>query len=100
MSEIKTEADAETVRKPLRVALDPRGEQLSSQAFAKLLETAGRDVVFFIGGAEGFSAEFCRRADRVVALSKMTMPHELARLALVEQIYRAFCALRGHPYPK
>ena len=100
MSEIKTEADAETVRKPLRVALDPRGEQLSSEAFAKLLETAGRDVAFFIGGAEGFSADFRKRADRVIALSKMTMPHELARLVLVEQLYRAFCALRGHPYPK
>ncbi len=100
LTEIKGEADAQALTKPLRVAIDPRGQHLSSEAFAKLLETAGRDVAFFVGGAEGFSPGFRKQADRVVALSKMTMPHELARLVLVEQLYRAFTILRGHPYPK
>ena len=100
MTEMKGEADAAAVQKPLRIVLDPLGKQLSSDALAKLLETAGRDVAFFVGGAEGFSDDFRGRADRLLSLSEMTLPHELARLVLVEQLYRAFTILRGHPYPK
>ncbi len=100
MVEMKAEADAAAVQKPLRIALDPLGKQMTSEALAKLLETAGRDVAFFVGGAEGFSDEFRGQADRLLSLSKMTLPHELARLVLVEQLYRAFTILRGHPYPK
>lgn len=100
MAEIKNEADAANLQKPLRIALDPAGKQMSSEALAKLVETAGRDLAFFVGGAEGFSDEFRSGADRLLSLSKMTLPHELARLVLVEQLYRAFTILRGHPYPK
>ena len=100
MTEIRGEADAVAIQKPLRIALDPLGKQLSSDGLAKLLETAGRDIIFFVGGAEGFSDDFRGQADRLLSLSEMTLPHELARLVLVEQVYRAFTILRGHPYPK
>lgn len=100
MREIKSEKDVAALGKPLRVALDPAGEALDSEAFARMIESAGRDVAFFIGGAEGFSKEFIASADRVLSLSRMTLPHELARLVLAEQIYRAFMILAGHPYPR
>jgi 23S rRNA (pseudouridine1915-N3)-methyltransferase len=51
-----------------------------------------------VGGADGFSTEFKRQADLLLSFSRMTMPHELARVVLLEQIYRAFTILRGHPY--
>jgi 23S rRNA (pseudouridine1915-N3)-methyltransferase len=57
-------------------------------------------MVFVIGGADGLPAEWRTRADLLLGLSAMTMPHELARVVLAEQIYRAFTALRGHPYPR
>ncbi len=97
--EIKSEKDAPR-SKALRVALDPRGEVMGSQRFAEFLEGAQRDVAFFVGGAEGWSEEFRRDADRLLRLSEMTLPHELARVLLVEQIYRAFTILSGHPYNK
>ena len=100
MREIKSAKDAATVGKPLRIALDPAGEALDSDAFARLIESAGRDIAFFVGGPEGFSKEFPASTDRVISLSKMVLPHELARLVLVEQIYRAFMILSGHPYPR
>jgi 23S rRNA (pseudouridine1915-N3)-methyltransferase len=95
--EIKSEKDAPET-KALRVALDPRGETLDSAELAALLEGAQRDVAFYIGGADGWTDEFRRGADRLLSLSKMTLPHELARVVLVEQIYRAFSILSGHPY--
>jgi len=85
------------------VACDERGEELTTKELAGLIEqrTAaggpGR-LIFLIGGAEGLSEEVRKRADRIVALSKMTLPHELARVVLVEQIYRAHSMLRNHPY--
>jgi 23S rRNA (pseudouridine1915-N3)-methyltransferase len=57
-------------------------------------------VAFYIGGAEGFSAKFKESADRLLSLSQMTLPHELARVMLLEQLYRAFTILGGHPYAK
>lgn len=95
--EIKSEKDAPET-KALRIALDPRGEPLDSAELAALLEGAQRDVAFYIGGADGWTDEFRRGADRLLSLSKMTLPHELARVVLVEQIYRAFTILSGHPY--
>jgi 23S rRNA (pseudouridine1915-N3)-methyltransferase len=56
--------------------------------------------VFAVGGHAGFSEEWRKRADLLVSLSAMTMPHELARAVLAEQIYRAFTIMRGHPYPR
>ena len=76
---------------------------MDSAGFAKLIASAemeGRDLLFLIGGHDGFPAGWSERADRLISLSKMTFPHELARAMLAEQIYRAFATLRGHPYPR
>jgi 23S rRNA (pseudouridine1915-N3)-methyltransferase len=85
------------------VALDERGKALSSVDFAKWLgrqQDTGRDVAFVIGGDEGLSDEVRGKAALVLSLSAMTLPHRLARLVLVEQVYRAFSILRGEPYHK
>lgn len=86
-----------------KILLDPAGRALDSAAFISLVEKAereGRDMVFVIGGAEGLPQDWKPRADMLLGLSPMTMPHELARVVLAEQIYRALTALRGHPYPR
>jgi len=86
-----------------KILLDPTGRALDSAGFIALVEKTereARDMVFVIGGAEGLPAEWKPRADLLLGLSPMTMPHELARVVLAEQIYRALTALRGHPYPR
>jgi 23S rRNA (pseudouridine1915-N3)-methyltransferase len=86
-----------------KLALDPSGRELDSAGFAALIEQAemqGRDLVFLIGAHDGLPAEWRARADQRISLSKLTYPHELARVVLLEQIYRAFATLRGHPYPR
>jgi len=100
MREIKNEAAAEKYSRALKVVLDPAGRQMSSWELASFLEKAQKDVAFFVGGAEGFSDAFRARAGRLLSLSKMTLPHELARAVLAEQLYRAFAILRNHPYPR
>jgi 23S rRNA (pseudouridine1915-N3)-methyltransferase len=83
--------------------LDPLGRTLDSAAFADLIakaEMTGRDLVFAVGGHDGLPPGWRERADLLVSLSALTMPHELARAVLAEQIYRAFTMLRGHPYPR
>lgn len=100
MRQIRDESAAAAYQRALRVVLDPAGEQITSQALASLLEKAGRDVAFFVGGADGFSESFRAGAGRLLSLSKMTLPHELARVILAEQIYRAFTILHNHPYPR
>jgi 23S rRNA (pseudouridine1915-N3)-methyltransferase len=85
------------------VALDERGTLIDSTELARLVATArdaGRELVFGIGGDEGLDASVRDRAWKVVALSRMTLPHRLARLVLIEQLYRAFSILRGEPYHK
>jgi 23S rRNA (pseudouridine1915-N3)-methyltransferase len=86
-----------------RIFLDPAGKPMDSAAFAHLVaraEMEARDLVFLIGGHDGLPAGWAARADQLVSLSAMTFPHELARVMLAEQIYRAFANLRGHPYPR
>jgi 23S rRNA (pseudouridine1915-N3)-methyltransferase len=86
-----------------KILLDPAGQSLNSSAFAKLFSKAemlGRDLVFVVGGHDGLPLEWKEHADILVSLSAMTMPHELARAVLAEQIYRAFTMLRNHPYPR
>lgn len=84
------------------VLLDERGEQLDTTAFAGWLGTwrdrGERHVAFLIGGAHGFGDADRRRADRVLALSRLTLPHRLAQLLLCEQLYRVGTLLAGHPY--
>lgn len=100
--------EAETLLGKLRpeswlVALDERGTLLDSVELSRLVATArdaGRELVFCIGGDEGLDASVRDRAWKVVALSRMTLPHRLARLVLMEQLYRSFSMLRGEPYHK
>jgi len=85
-----------TVQKGARlIALDERGRQLTTAQFAKLL---ARPAAFVIGGADGLSAATRSDADLVLGLSAMTLPHALAQVILLEQIYRAATLLIGHPY--
>ncbi len=84
------------------VLLDSRGKELSSEEIA---ETIGRvrdggtqRIVFAIGPADGWSAEARRRANLMLAFGRITLPHQLARVVLAEQVYRAFTILAGHPY--
>jgi len=83
------------------VLLDSRGKQLSSEEFAEFVEREQLSAVpllFAIGGSDGFNEEARLRAGAALSLGKMTLPHELARVVLVEQIYRAFTILKNHPY--
>jgi 23S rRNA (pseudouridine1915-N3)-methyltransferase len=84
------------------VLLDSRGKEFSSQHFAKFLadyqDHNPLPLMFVIGGADGFSDEARAAAQHVISLGKITMPHELARVVLLEQVYRAFTILKGHPY--
>jgi 23S rRNA (pseudouridine1915-N3)-methyltransferase len=86
------------------VLLDAAGKQFTSSQFAKWLathrDTGLRELVFLCGDADGFPAELRAAGRHKISLSTLTMPHELARVLLAEQIYRAFAILAGHPYPK
>ena len=82
--------------------LDSRGKQLSSEELAQFLrerqERNPAPLVFAIGPADGFSEATRGQADYLLSLGKMTLAHELARAVVLEQLYRAFTILKGHPY--
>jgi 23S rRNA (pseudouridine1915-N3)-methyltransferase len=83
------------------VALDERGVNLDSAAFAGQVQAwrnGGRNIVFVLGGADGLSAEMKQRATLTLAFGAATWPHQLARIMLLEQLYRAVTILTGHPY--
>jgi 23S rRNA (pseudouridine1915-N3)-methyltransferase len=83
------------------VALSRAGEAWTSAALAEWTarwELDGRDVAFAIGGAEALPETVLERAERVWSLSPLTLPHELARVILYEQLYRAYTIRRGEPY--
>ncbi|HYA97816.1 MAG TPA: 23S rRNA (pseudouridine(1915)-N(3))-methyltransferase RlmH [Methylomirabilota bacterium] len=86
------------------VLLDAGGRQPDSEEFAKWLarlrDTGTRELVFLCGSAEGFPEELRRRAQHKLSLGAITLSHELARVVLAEQIYRALAILSGSPYPK
>lgn len=86
------------------VILDERGKNLTSVAVGDLIRSqmnAGvRSMVFVIGGAFGFSEKVRQRADLVLSLSALTLPHQLARLVLVEQLYRSYTMVKGISYHK
>lgn len=101
--------EAERVRSRIKpgahlVALCERGEQLDSLALsgrlAELDHAGHREVVFVIGGANGLDPALLASADWRLGLSRLTLPHQLARLFLVEQLYRAERIRRGEPYHK
>ncbi|MBA4377717.1 MAG: hypothetical protein C0395_03545 [Gemmatimonas sp.] len=81
----------------LTVALDERGDAVSSRDLAALLGAHG-SLAFLIGGPDGLSPATRERADRLLSLSPLTFTHETARFLLLEQIYRGLAILRGHPY--
>jgi len=87
---------------PVLVLLDSRGKQLTSEELAAYIESQQsadvQQLMFAIGPADGFSDEGRSRASKLLSLGKMTLPHELARVVLLEQLYRAFTILRKHPY--
>lgn len=83
------------------VALDERGRELSTRELAAWLGErmqAGRDTVFALGGPDGLAAPVLERSDFTWSLSRLTLPHALARVILAEQLYRAHTLLSGHPY--
>jgi 23S rRNA (pseudouridine1915-N3)-methyltransferase len=85
------------------VALARSGRAVSSAQFARQVErwrVAARDVAFVIGGAYGLAQPLIKDATMALSLSSMTLPHELARVVLLEQLYRAGTMLRGEPYHK
>ena len=86
------------------IVLDRTGRQYSSEGFASMLEKMSAEtkglVCFVIGGPLGLSKEVLNRADQVMSISDMTLTHEMARLILTEQIYRAFTIIKGHRYHK
>jgi 23S rRNA (pseudouridine1915-N3)-methyltransferase len=96
-----TEKSAGRTR-PAFVLLDQRGRQFSSEEFAELLrdqqDRGTQYLLFAIGPADGFSRQARQTADLVLSFGKITLAHELARVVLLEQLYRAFTILKGHPY--
>ena len=84
------------------IMLDERGKSVSSEAFASQLgrwRDDGRQAVgFVIGGADGIDPDFVKSADLVLSFSPMVWPHQLVRIMLAEQLYRATTILSGHPY--
>ncbi len=108
ISEVR-DADAATKkldadRAATLVLLDAAGKNLDSNALAKwigeLRDRGTRELIFLCGDAEGFPDGLRRRAHQKLSLSPMTFSHELARVMLAEQLYRAFAILSGSPYPK
>ena len=87
---------------PELVLLDNRGKEMASEELAEFIEAHQsadiQQLIFAIGPADGFSDSTRRSASKLISLGKMTLPHELARIVLLEQIYRAFTILKKHPY--
>lgn len=87
---------------PVLVALDSRGKLWTSEELAEFIrrhmEQGTQELVFAIGPADGWAPEADRRAQQMFSLGRITLPHELARVVLAEQIYRAFAILNNHPY--
>lgn len=109
--EVTEVRDAEAARKKLDadraavvVLLDAAGKGLDSNSFAKWLgqhrDRGTRELIFLCGDAEGFPDSLRQRVRERISLSAMTFSHELARVMLAEQLYRAFAILSGSPYPK
>jgi 23S rRNA (pseudouridine1915-N3)-methyltransferase len=81
------------------IALDEKGEEITSMQFSTLFENSA-DIRFFIGGAYGFEEQFLHRTKRVISLSRLTYAHKIAKVILLEQIYRGLCIKNNHPYHK
>ena len=93
-----------TASDPFVIALDERGREMDSLQMAEFIEkqrlAGAKQITFVIGGHNGLSDAVRKRANFVLALSRMTLTHELARVLLVEQVYRAFTIIYDLPYQK
>lgn len=85
--------------KGFNVILHPDGKIIDSYEFSKLLDDKIA-IKFFIGGAYGFENDFLKNSDAVISLGNITMSHKIAKVVLLEQIYRGFSILSNHPYHK
>ena len=87
---------------PVLVLLDSRGRQLTSEEIANFLEYhqshGTQELLFAVGPADGWSETTRAAANNILSFGKITLPHELARVVLLEQLYRGFTILKGHPY--
>ena len=87
---------------PVLVLLDNRGKEMTSEQLAGFIEAQqsadAQQLIFAIGPADGFNDATRKSASKLISFGKMTLPHELARVVLLEQIYRAFTILKKHPY--
>ena len=87
---------------PVLVLLDSRGRQLTSEEIANFLEYhqshGTQELLFAVGPADGWSETTRAAANNILSFGKVTLPHELARVVLLEQLYRGFTILKGHPY--
>ena len=104
--QIKTR-EGELILKNIRntddvILLDERGKEYSSMELARILQDkmtyGGRDIVYVIGGAYGFSDAVYSRANSKLSLSRMTFSHQMVRAIFAEQLYRAFTIIKGEPY--
>jgi len=94
-----------SIKSPTKlIALDEKGQKFSSISFAKTIEKiiveGNSDITFLIGGPNGLSENLIKKSNLVLSLSLMTFPHLMARIILIEQIYRAESIINNHPYHK
>lgn len=86
------------------IAMDGRGEQTTSEELAELIKAKGiegtKEISFLIGGSHGHTDELRARADKILSFGRITLPHQLFRVVLAEQIYRALTIIAGTPYNK
>jgi 23S rRNA (pseudouridine1915-N3)-methyltransferase len=88
----------------INVLLDPEGTELTSQQMAKEIESwqvsGTREVTFIVGGPNGVSRELAAQASKRWSLSRLTLTHEMSRVLLLEQLYRAYTIIHGLPYQR
>ena len=101
----KKKSEAQSLDKYIRntflICLDERGDSFDSMNFSKkLLHLFARypDITFLIGGADGLDKQVLAQSNLILSLSKMTLPHQLAKIVLIEQFYRAISISKNHPY--
>jgi len=94
-----SEAFEPHLSKSYNIALHPDGKLIDSFKFSKLLSDK-ITVNFYIGGAYGFEDNFLKKCDQVISLGELTMSHKIAKVVLLEQVFRGFCINHNHPYHK
>ncbi len=97
-------AKIDSLDAPFVFALDPRGKEMTSRTYARTIRdgawNSGRPLVIVVGGPDGISSLVRQKADHLLGLSRMTLPHDLARVMVLEQTYRALTIIHGHPYDR